>query len=363
VAVLRRSAPDVLLTTTLVSVGLPHADLVRAAGLLGIRTSYLVFSWDNLTNKGLIREVPDEVLVWNDLQAREGVELHDIPAGRVRVTGAASYDHWFSWQPSRPRVDFAAAVGLDPSRPYVLYTCSTDFIAKDEVSFVRRWLAALRASSGPAAGAGVLVRPHPFCFHQWRGVDLGDPNVVIWPPAGEEPIERHARENYFDSIHHSAAVVGINTSAQIEAAIVDRPVHTILADEFRQTQEGTLHFHYLTDEGFGHVHVARSLDEHVVQIEASLRGEVDPERNRRFVRRFVRPLGLEFSATSAVVDAVEELGRRPVPASSVRILTEAQVRCLSSLAWRRRRSTRRRAKAARSDASPIGSRGSTVPPR
>ena len=42
-------------------------------------------------------------------------------------------------------------------------------------------------------------------------------------------------------------MVGINTTAQIEGAIVGRPVHTVLADDFRFTQEGTLHFHYLED--------------------------------------------------------------------------------------------------------------------
>ena len=136
-----------------------------------------------------------------------------------------------------------------------------------------------------------------------------------------------------------------------------------LADEFRETQEGTLHFHYLTDRAFGHLYVARSLDEHVVQIETSLRGDDDPGRNRRFVERFVRPLGLDVSATSAVVDAAEELGRRPAVPSNVRFISDAQVRYLSSLAWRRRRATRRRAKAARSAVAPIGPPESTVPPR
>ena len=133
---------------------------MRAAKRLGLHTAYPVFSWDNLTNKGLVHELPEVVLVWNESQAKEAVELQDIPRERVRVLGAWSYDHWFDWPPSTSREEFCARVGLRADRPFVLYVCSSGFVARDEVAFVRRWLAALRArgnrrqasSSGPIRG-------------------------------------------------------------------------------------------------------------------------------------------------------------------------------------------------------------------
>ena len=73
---------------------------MRAANRLGLHSAYPVFSWDNLTNKGLVHEIPEVVLVWNESQAKEAVELQDIPRERVRVLGAWSYDHWFDWQPA-----------------------------------------------------------------------------------------------------------------------------------------------------------------------------------------------------------------------------------------------------------------------
>jgi len=364
--ILRAQAPDVVLTTTLVSVGLPHADLVRAAKRLGISTGYLVFSWDNLTNKGVIREIPDEVLVWNDLQAREAVELHDVPESRVRVTGAPAYDHWFAWAPSRSREEFARLVGLRPDRPIILYVCSTRFIAPDEVGFVRRWADALRKHGGPTAEAGILVRPHPLSVEQWRDVHLDAADVVVWPPQGQEPIDQESKQNYFDSMYHADAVVGINTSAQIEAAIVGRPVHTVLADDFRATQEGTLHFHYLQDEAFGHLHVAQTMDEHVALLSASLRGETDPERSQRFVRRFLRPLGLDDAATPIVVEAIEGLAARQPVETRDRMLSpvlDLGMRYLASISWRRRRWTRRRSKAKSQLARHIEVTGGIGPPR
>jgi hypothetical protein len=303
--------PDVVLVSHLAEFGSGQTDYVRAARRLGIHTAYPVFSWDNLTNKGLIHEPPEEVLVWNDFQADEAVELQGVPRERVRVTGAPNYDHWFDWQPSRTREELCEAVGLRPDRPVVLYVCSSAFIARNEVEFVRRWVAALRERGGALAEAGILVRPHPLNASPWMDADLDDGAAVVWPRFGEEPVAAESRNNYFDSIYHSAAVVGINTSAQIESAIVGRPVHTVLAEEYRNTQQGTLHFHYLQAEEFGHLYVGRTMDEHLDQLEESLRGRDDRERNEHFLRRFVRPFGLDVPATPLLVESIEELAARP----------------------------------------------------
>ena len=298
--------PDVVVVTHLARDSV-QADYVRAANRLGLHSAYPVFSWDNLTNKGLVHELPEVVLVWNESQAKEAVELQDIPRGRVRVLGAWSYDHWFDWQPSTSREEFCARVGLRADRPIALYVCSSGFVARDEVAFVRRWLAGLRARGNEA---GVIVRPHPRNAAQWAGVELDDPQAVVWPKLGEEPLESESRKNYFDSIYHSAAVVGINTSAQIESAVVGRPVHTVLADEFKETQQGTLHFQYLKD---GHLWVGQTLDEHLDQLEESLRGREDDGRNERFLLAFVRPRGLDVAATPLYVETLEELGSEPRP--------------------------------------------------
>ena len=310
---LEEFAPDVVVVTHLARDSV-QVDYVRAAKRLGLHTAYPVFSWDNLSNKGLVHEIPEVVLVWNEPQADEAVELQSIPRERIRVLGAWSYDHWFEWEPSRSRSEFCDVVGLRADRPIVLYVCSSTFIAPDEVAFVRRWIKALRRHGGLLGEAGVLVRPHPRNAGQWAGASLDDPHATVWPRLGEEPLEVASRQNYFDSIYHSAAVVGINTSAQIESAIVGRPVHTILADEFRETQQGTIHFNYLRADEFGHLHVGRTEEEHLEQLEESVRGRARDDRNERFLRQFVRPRGLDVAATPLYVDALEDLAARPAPA-------------------------------------------------
>ena len=286
---LAEQGPDLVLVTPLVDLGSRQADWLRAAKRLGLRTGYPVFSWDNLTNKGLVRDFPDQVLVWNDLQAREAEVLHRIPADRIRVTGAPACDPWFEWSVTRSREEFCREVGLRSDRPIVLYLCSSQFVAPNEVGFVPGWIDRLRAWGEPFTEAGFLVRPYPDTSRRWLDADFEGPQVRVWPRFGESPHDETTRQHFYDSIFHSAAVVGINTTAQIESAIVGRPVHTLLAKEFRDTQQGTLHFHYLQADEFGLLFVGRDFDEHAEQLAESLRGRVDDGRNERFLRRFVRP--------------------------------------------------------------------------
>ena len=230
------------------------------------------------------------------------------------MTGAPVCDPWFDWEPSRSREEFCREVGLRADRPIVLYLCSSQFVAPNEVGFVPGWIERLQAYGEPFAEAGFLIRPYPDTSQRWLDAGLEGPQVRVWPRFGESPHDDASRRNYFDSIYHAAAVVGINTTAQIESAIVGRPVHTLLAEEFRETQEGTLHFRYLEADEFGLLFVGRTFEEHAEQLEESLRGRVDDGRNERFLRRFVRPLGLDRSAAELVADAIEELGAQPAPA-------------------------------------------------
>jgi hypothetical protein len=307
--------PDVLVVTPLIELGSQQVDYVKCARQLGVPSVLAVASWDNLTSKGLMRVVPDHVLVWNEAQRQEAVTLHGVAADRVAVTGAVAFDRWFAARPSRSREEFCRLVGLDPGRPFVLYVGSSTFIAPDEVPFVERWLARLRRAADPGvASAGVLIRPHPANARQWRACDLTAMDAVaLWPPIGTDPTADDFWRDYFDSLYFSSAVVGINTSAQIEAAIVGRPVLTVQTPEFAHAQEGTLHFRHLVSGG-GAVRTADSLDAHVGQLaEALAGGDRDRAANREFVGSFVRPRGLEAPVAPLFAETIAGIAAQPRP--------------------------------------------------
>jgi hypothetical protein len=315
---MRKLAPDVVLVSPVVKLGSDQVEFLKSARQLGIPAATCVASWDNLTSKGLLRCVPERVFVWNEVQRREATELHGMPVERVVATGAQLFDRWFERRPSTSRDDFKRTIGLDPAQPYVLFLGSSPFVARrsdQEVRFVTRWIETFRTSGDERLRQlGIAIRPHPV-GKQWDDVDLSRfENVVIWPRRSRRPVTPEEHADFFDSLAHSAAVVGINTTAMIEAAIIGKSVFTILKPKF--AQESTLHFHYLLEENGGFLHVASSLEEHAEQLVRVLEeGDGQADQRARFIESFVRPHGLERPATPILADAVEELAGARVEAS------------------------------------------------
>jgi hypothetical protein len=317
-AYLERVAPDVVVTTPLVVLKTSQLDLARAAIERGVRNVFAVASWDNLSSKGELTFAPQRVVVWNDVQKQEAIALHGVPAERVETTGAQVFDEWFTRQPATTRGEFGARVGLHPDRPILLYVCSALLEGSaPETGFVLRWIRHLRTSRHAVLrDCGILIRPHFKRWEEWQSASLAEfENVVCWPPAGAVPVDSASKTDYFDSLFHASAVMGLNTSAMIEGAIVGRAVHTVLLPEFRDNQEGTVHFHYLLTGPNRLLHSARSLDEHADKLAATLESpHADAGQSAAFVRSFVRPGPPDQPSTERFVHFLEALAAAPAPA-------------------------------------------------
>src|SRR6185503_9524747 len=269
--------PDAILITPLINLGSSQIEYQRAARGLGIPCALCVWSWDHLSSKALIRDWPDRVFVWNDVQRQEALNLHGVPADRVVVTGAQCFDQWFNRQPSRNRAEFCAHVGLPDDRPFVMYACSTLF------------------DHSP---------PEAKLVFEWDNIDLTTMGpTVLW---GRNPLDPVSKADYFDSMYHSATVVGLITSAFIEAGIVGREVHTVLDPEFEDNQLGTVHYHYLTNTAGGLLIVGKGWDEHLQKLNDTLSRPRQDVR-RPFIQAFVRPHGLDVAATPVFVEQVEAM--------------------------------------------------------
>jgi hypothetical protein len=301
--------PRLLVVTPMVQLRSRQSDWVRAAHGLEIGTVLCVHSWDNLTNKGLMHARPNRVVVWNEAQRRQAIELHDAPPGSLVVAGAWPYDHWFGWRVRRSRADLCRDLGLPGGGAILLYVCSSRFIAERERPAVVRWVRAVRSSKDPrVAAAGVIVRPHPLNADEWGEPSVpGLPDVAIFPPRGAEPVDESSRSDYFDSIAAADAVVGINTSALIESAIVGRPALALADPEFRASQEEMPHFRELAGDG-GIVKVGATMTEHLAQLGEALADPArEAARRERFVQTFVRPAGGTPSPSDRVVAVIEAL--------------------------------------------------------
>lgn len=308
-AYLEERRPDLLVLTPVIYSSPHQWDYIRTARFLGIPTALVVNSWDNLTTKGKLHENVESLIVWNDDQRREAVELHGANPETVAICGAPHFDVWFDRGPSRTRAQLQADAGLPTDRPYLLYLGSSPFLAPYEPQLALRWLELLRNRGGLLSEVGVLFRPHPLNpFTTERpGVEelSAAPGVAIWPAEGQLPSDQQARDDFYDSIAHSHGLVGLNTTAMIEGAILGKPTHALTDPTAERAHEGMLHFRYLRAESGGPVYVTTDPEAHLNQLERSVRdGGHDPAA-RAFAERFTRPAGSDVRATVVVADELE----------------------------------------------------------
>jgi len=214
---------DLVVCVSRVNIAARQTEVLKAARSLGVPTGIVVYSWDNLSSKGLLHEQPDALFVWNELQAREAEELHGVERSRIVVTGAVRFDEVFARSPSAERDELLAELGLDPTQTTVLYLGSSTFVAPREPEFVAAWIAALRRSPDVRlARANLIVRPHPGALEERPWSEWQPRDGAVVPP----PVVRRREQDLVDQLFASEAVVSLNTSAEIEAAIVGRPVLT-----------------------------------------------------------------------------------------------------------------------------------------
>jgi hypothetical protein len=296
---------DAIVLVTRCTPGGYEADVIKVARLLGIPSILIPWSWDTLSSKAVIHEHPDRILVWNDVQANEAVELHGIPRDRVEVVGAANFDRFFS------QVDTLERPRSGDRRKTIIYAGSSSNVAPDEPEVFARWLEAVRSCNDPAVrDAWVRVRPHPGSGPWRTWSPPADPLVALeqWP--------RHDPDRLAPLLAGADAVVALNTSAELEAAVAGRPVLTFRAGDGAPGQEGSLHFRYLLEDCGGFVIDASDLGEHVRALSQVLAGGFDVDRLRGFVERFLRPAGLDRPVSPLVAAAIREhLPRLAPPAA------------------------------------------------
>lgn len=310
----RQHNPDILIAMPLISGDSHEGEYVRAAISLGIPTVFSMFSWDNISTKGTFHSRPDYYFVWNQPLAEELMQLHNIPQMCVHVTGAPRFDRLIDNVSSYilSRSEFCRMIGVDENKKFILYVGSTFLLdANLKKSLAEEALVIQSANAlqnyPETADIQIVVRPHPQNVNIVSGLSAENrKNIFVYPSRGEFPDTELKRQMFYNSIYHSIAVVGVNTTAFLEASALDRPCITIIDDVSRETQQ-LPHFHHLADAGF--LEMASSSDELIEIIRRITRGiDIRVTERQKFVKDFLRPTG--HPSVDLYIGLVEAFGRK-----------------------------------------------------
>lgn len=283
-----------------------EAEYLKSGQSMGIPTATVAITWDNMSNKGIIPVVPSLTLVWNRSHVHQAMKIHCLPSKKIVIVGSPLFDKWF--EPDKlemDRVKFCKRVGLNPKRPFLTYLGSHVNIAKDESWIVLELEKHLRSHPRTQLrDMGVLIRPHPANYKPFEGLEMD--GFRVWPEAGVVPVGGTELQDYYNSLKHSVAAIGINTTGMISAVIADRPCLSLIADRYAKTQMDTTHFKDLLD--WDTLYTATSVEQCVEIVSGFLDGNDAKSGSRhRFVREFARPYGVHVSAGEVSADAIEAL--------------------------------------------------------
>jgi hypothetical protein len=164
----------------------------------------------------------------------------------------------------------------------------------------------------------VIVRPHPdvplvslalpATKADWG---LDDVSAAIRRPFADDKAvvlntTSVSPQGLYECLFHSAVAVGLNTTAEIEAALANTPVLSVRAGDAADGQETTLHFHYLLEEHEGFVKAAGSIEEHIEQLaDTVVRHKAIGKRVRKEALTFVRPIDPDTPVSTVLAEAIE----------------------------------------------------------
>lgn len=280
-------------------------EYIKAAKKLNIPTIIPIISWDNLTTKSLISNIPDRLLVWNQTQQNEAIRYHNIPKNKIRITGSPFFDKWFNnSHPSQSQVNFCSDNGLNEHLPTILYLGSSATIALDETWLVTEIKKAI--SNYPDKYINktqIIVRPHPMNYQIYK--NIGKDVAVIIPKEGSLVNSKKDLEVFINCVKYSIAAIGINTSAMIDTLVLNKPVIAILDKKYSQTQSESIHFQQMKDMDV--LEIAKNVTDIPKIIQKLSKEDSRQDQRMEFIKKFIRPFSLTHSAGLQAVKEIENL--------------------------------------------------------
>lgn len=202
---------------------------LRVAQRMGIPTAGFIFSWDNLTSRSRIMVPYDYLLVWHEMMKRQFLSIYPrIKESNVFVTGTPQMDFHFKPELVMPRDQLARRIGIDPARPFILYTTGVDKHFPKEhlhVELVIRLLKQLGVKQTPQLVVRNYIKgtsQEMKALSECKITDVVFP-PMLWDMAWATPRPEDL-ELYCSLVHHAALSINAASTVTLEFILKDKPV-------------------------------------------------------------------------------------------------------------------------------------------
>lgn len=187
----------------------------------------MVRSWDNCHSKGILRVLPDKMIVNNDTLKRAAVTIHKMDPRHIFVGGLPQFDHFLN-EPRTPREQFFNSLGLDPLKKLIVFA-PAGMILSDTDWQIGEILDQAISRSKIVQSAQVLIRNHPNHPADFSKL-IATKNFVIENPGKtfnqnpkETEITRQDSIHLADTVYYADLVIYVATTLGLDALVYNKP--------------------------------------------------------------------------------------------------------------------------------------------
>jgi hypothetical protein len=230
----KRLKPDLVFNTSHIH-GIAGELPSRIAHKMGIPLAGFVFSWDNLTSRSRIMVPYDYYFVWTDEIKEEMKRIYPfVSQDRVFPCGTPQFDYHFKDEFYLTREELAKKIGIDPSRPYILYTTGIARHWPEEHLAVRKVIELMQKLDLPQKPQ-LVVRAYAKGTSK-EMFDIRDENIpgVHFPPVEWDEVLFTPSYNdlsiYSSMLKHAALGINGASTVTLELYIFGKPVINLAYD-------------------------------------------------------------------------------------------------------------------------------------
>jgi hypothetical protein len=238
-------------------------ELILVARVLKVPSVAIATTLDNLNSKSTVCAIPDRYFVWNSFHKELLLNRHMIPKSKISITGSLFLDRFASqsrsgssnYEKSTQFLSRSNSKNLDGKSRKVLYLGSSADICSNEAEVFRHFMK-VNSQNLIMRKLQVVILPHPSNSTIWEQAE--DLKPLLNPMVSLRLIERE--EVDLAQLYNCAAlVIGINTSALLEAAYLGVPTLALTSKKF-SAQMNTSHFLTLIEHGLPAQEISTQVD-------------------------------------------------------------------------------------------------------
>lgn len=206
--------------------------VMNAANKLGINTSTVIFSWDNLP-KSRINYTANHYLVWSNYMQQELLHLYpSIESHQVHVTGTPQFDYYYQKTNEYSYETFAHSLGFPKERKAICFSGNEPSFPSDHL-YLEDICAAV-AAMDELLRPIILIRPSPN-DHSKRldAVASKYPGIAVMAPPMWQRLGNRDWESNYPTIEdgamlqqlteHASAVINVGSTMGIDFAHANKP--------------------------------------------------------------------------------------------------------------------------------------------